>query len=89
MRTQDLEKTKNGIVKGGYFYNDELGIAIKGNRNSFGYNVDETEAINADPRFKELKSNRSKVMRNYHFTYSYSERQCESLGYKLVINRKF
>lgn len=87
MRTQDLEKTKNGIVKGGYFYNDELGIAIKGNRNSFGYNVIAKFAIEADPRFKELKQNAPKNWRNG--AYSFSERQCESLGYKLVINRKF
>lgn len=87
MRTQDLEKTKNGIVKGGYFYNDELGIAIKGNRNSFGYNVIAFDAIEADARFKELKQNAPKNWRNGK--YSFSQRQCESLGYKLVINRKF
>lgn len=87
MRTQDLEKTKNGIVKGGYFYNDELGIAIKGNRNSFSYNVIAFEAIEADARFKELKQNAPKNWRNGK--YSFSQKQCESLGYVLIINRKF
>ena len=86
MNFAELEKTKNGIVKGGYFYNDELGIAIKGNRNSFGYNVIAFDAIEADARFKELKQNAPKNWRNGK--YSFSIKQCESLGYKLIINRK-
>ena len=87
MNYAELEKTTNGIVKGGYFYNDDLQIAIRGNRNSFGYNVIAYYAIEADQRFRELKQNAPKNGRNGK--YSFSQRQCESLGYKLIINRKF
>lgn len=87
MKYKELKKTKNGIVIGGYYYNDRKKIAIKGNRNPFGYNVLAYNAIEADKRFEKLKQNRPKNWRNGH--YSFSNAQCESLGYKLIINRKF
>lgn len=84
MKTQDLKTTKNGIVLGGYFYNDELGLAFPATRGSFGYKAEEWQANECDARFRNLKANAPKGRNG---KWSYSLKQCESLGYHLEINR--